>query len=550
MKIRMKVQGLLLWVALYAFIGTAAPMSVEDKKLNNALTGHIEFLADDLLEGRGTGSEGYDLAARYVAAQFRQLGLTPGGNSNSWFQPVPLLESKRMEESARFELHVGGETNVLEYNLDYLAYPNFIEPNVTITAPLVFAGFGVQSPELNYDDFVGIDLKGKIAVVLSKAPPRFPATALAHHSSVREKLKKLVNHGAIGVITIPMPKDMEEFPWPSRINQSRFSGMRWVAQDGTPVDVLPQSKVSIFVSPRGSGKVFARAPKTLQETLARAAASEPQNFPLNMEATISIRSEQRKLSSANVLGVLPGSDKKLMDQAVVLTAHLDHQGRGPAINGDAIYNGAYDNAIGTAMLLEIARILSQESQALKRTFVFAAVTAEEKGLIGSDYLAQNWPLSAKPVANLNLDMVMVSTPTRSFTILGVEHSSLRIPVEAAAKRLGLALHPDPEPERVVFIRSDQYSFIRQGVPAIFPKVYNLKNSEPAPEFITPEQFVKSHYHKPSDDLSLPRDAESSVRFVRFMADVARQVAQAEDAPQWNQGDFFGETFANKPEKNR
>lgn len=548
MKLWFRCFGAIILLSLAAAPGlrAAEPLKPADQRLNQALGAHVEFLADDLLEGRGTGSAGHELAARYVAAQFRQLGLQPGGESGDWFQTVPLIESQLVPDSARFELRAAGETQVLEHSLDYLAGSHFLETNVTVTAPLVFAGFGVRAPELNYDDFANVDLRGKIAVVLAKAPPRFPATALAHHANARQKAKALVDAGAVGVITVPTPKDLEESPWARRVIQSRFAAMRWTQADGTPADVFAQLRASASVSPQGAGKLFARAPKPLAEVLAAAGRSEPPTFPLGLEATISTRSEHRRLSSPNVIGVLPGSDPKLAGESVILTAHLDHQGRGPAINGDPIYNGAYDNAIGISMLLETARLLATEGRRPRRTVVFAAVTAEEKGLRGSEFLAQHLPPGAgRPVANLNLDMVLVTAPTRRYTILGVEHSTLKAPVEAAARRFGLELVPDPRPERVVFVRSDQYSFVRQGVPAIFPKVADPADSGTVTSGISPETFIKEHYHRPSDDLSLPRDADASVRFVRLMTDIARRVANASNAPRWNPGDFFGETFGQQ-----
>jgi len=538
----------LLWTACILATGNyaAAALPLEDQHLDRALGAHIAFLADDLLEGRGAGTPGYDIAARYVAAQFHQLGLRPGGESNAWLQTVPLLESKLVPDTARFELRSGAETDVLDYNLDYLARPSPLETNVTVSAPLVFVGFGVRAPELGYDDLATVDLKGKIAVVLSKAPPRFPATALAHHAHMRQKAKALVERGAIGLITVPTPKDLEETPWPRMLIQSRFPAMRWLQSDGSPADVFPQLKASLSVSPQGAGKLFARAPKSLQDTLTTAAKSEPQSFPLNLEATITTVSEQRRLTSPNVIGVLPGSDPALRQESLVFTAHLDHQGRGPASNGDSIYNGAFDNAIGISMMLEVARALAADVKHPRRTVVFAAVTAEEKGLLGSEFLAQHLPPAVgRPVANLNLDMVLVTAPTRRYTILGIEHSTLRAPVEAAAKRFQLELVPDPQPERVIFIRSDQYSFVRKGVPAIFPKVGNNPGDASPTTGISPETFIKEHYHRPSDDLSLPRDSASSVRFVRFMTDIAGQIANADEPPRWNPGDFFGETFGKR-----
>ena len=513
------------------------------RAVERAIGGHIAFLADDLLEGRAAGARGHEIAARYVATQFGKLGLQPGLGTNGWFQVVPFLESQVVEESRQMSLRHPGGTEVLDCPADFLIGAPFIGTNVSVTAPLVFVGFGVRAPELGHDDLAGVDLRGKIAVVLSKAPSRFPATALAHHSHARQKAKSLAEAGAIGVISVPTPKDLVESPWARQVMQSRFPAMRWTSEDGRPADVVPELKVTGNLSPAGAAKVFARGAKPLAEVLAAGERGEVQGFPLNVEATLSVRAEQRRLTSPNVIGVLPGSDPKLAGEAVVVTAHLDHQGIGTAVNGDAVYNGAYDNAVGVAMMLETARALATEGKRPKRTVVFSAVTAEEKGLRGSEYLAQFFPRgNGRPVANVNLDMVLVTQPTRKFTVLGIEHSTLRGPVEKAAGRAGLELLPDPRPERVTFIRSDQYSFIRQGVPAIFPKVADIPGTKAGPGEVTPEVFVKDHYHRPSDDLSLPRDGESSVRFVRFMVDVVRQVGDAKEAPRWNKGDFFGEMF--------
>jgi Zn-dependent M28 family amino/carboxypeptidase len=306
--------------------------------------------------------------------------------------------------------------------------------------------------------------------------------------------------------------------------------------------VYPQLKGSISMSPQGAGKVFGRSPRPLAEVLAAAARNEAPTFPLNIEATLHTRSIHRHLKSPNVIGLLPGRDPRLSGECVVLTAHLDHMGRGPAVDGDTIYNGAYDNAIGVALMLEVARSLATEGKGPRRTVMFAAVTAEEKGLRGSEYLARHLPAAAgRPVANVNFDMVLLGAPTRRYTVLGIEHSTLRSPVEWAARRHGLELVPDPRPDRVVFVRSDQYSFVRQGVPAIYPKVADAGGAA-VPGVLSPDAYLKEHYHRPSDEAGLPRDPEASVRFVRFMTAVVRRIADANVAPEWNEGDFFGETF--------
>lgn len=520
----------------------AEGLSAADERVNRAIGAHVAFLADDLLEGRAAGSAGHELAARYVVSKFARMGLRPGGDEGGWLQTVPLMESQLVPDSARMELHVDGRTEALEYNLEFLSGPQFTGTNLTVTAPLVFVGYGVRAPELGYDDFAGVDVRGKIAVMLAKAPPRFPATALAHHANARQKSRSLVEAGAVGVIGIPTPKDLEETPWARRIMQSRFPAMRTTDAAGNPEEVYPQLKASVNLSPQGVGKLFAKAPQPVTEVLSAAARSEPPRFPLGIEATLHTHSEHRRLVSPNVIGILPGRDPRLAGESVVLTAHLDHMGRGPAVDGDTIYNGAYDNAIGVALMLEVARALMEEGRRPRRTVVFAAVTAEEKGLRGSEFLARHLPASAgRPVANINLDMVLLGAPTRRYTVLGTEHSTLRGPVEFAAKRMGLELVPDPRPDRVVFVRSDQYSFVRQGVPAIFPKVAD-GGGVPVAGQLSPDQFLKEHYHRPSDEATLPRDAESSVRFARFVTLIARRVADAVEAPRWNPGDFFGETF--------
>ena len=532
-------------VSLTASRSGAATAPAQLDATATAIEAHIAFLADDLLEGRGTGAAGHELAARYVASQFQQRGLRPSGDSNTWFQSVPLSEAKLDSEATRLEFISEGKAQTLEYNLDYVARPHFTETQTTVEAPLAFAGYGVHAPELGYDDFLGLDLKGRVAVVLAKAPAKFPATALAHHSDRREKAMQLVARGAVGMIVVPTPKDLEEAPWPRHVTQAQFSSMRWLDTHGHPTDAFPESKMSITLSPRGTSAVFAHSPKPLNSILQAAAASQPQSFPLSGSVRFISQTELRRLQSPNVLGLLPGSDPKLRAECIVLSAHLDHQGRGPAVKGDGIYNGAYDNAIGTAMILEVAKALMHGgSRPLKRSVLFAAVTAEEKGLIGSDYLAQHIPsIAGKAVANINLDMVLVTMPTSTYVVLGTVHSSLNSPVENAAAKLGLKLMPDPNPESVGFVRSDQYSFIRQGIPAIAPKVFNPTNGLVAPEgMMSPSTYLKEHYHRPSDDLTLPRDTASAVRCVHFITEIIRQVANNPETPHWNSGDFFGEKF--------
>ncbi|MBM3845268.1 MAG: M28 family peptidase [Verrucomicrobia bacterium] len=546
--------GLILLGWITCGVPTSQPMlqgaelSPKDRAIARAIDSHIAFLADDLLEGRGTGTSGYDVAARYVASHFGALGLIPAGDSNTWYQSVPLREGTLENERSVISLKAGEGFQPLTSALDFVLLPNMTEEKVEVSGSLVFVGYGVYAPELQHDDFRGVDLKGRIAVVLGSAPPRFAPTALAHHSSRMQKQEQLAVRGAVGMISIPTPKDLEESPWPKRVAQARFPSMRWTRADGSPAQVFPTLKAVASISPAGAGKVFAKAPISLQQALTAAARGEIQNFPLNQDGVLAVKTRHRQLTSPNVLGLLRGSDPKLRNETLVLTAHLDHLGRGAAVKGDRIYNGAYDNAIGCAMIMECMRLLAGEGRSPRRSVLAAAVTAEEKGLVGSEFLAGHPPaMAGRFVGNVNLDMVLATRPSRHVTMLGIEHSSLRDPVETAASRFGFELLPDPRPDRVAFVRSDQYSFVRNGIPAVSPKITDLPGTRSEPGVFTPDEFVKVHYHQPSDESTLPRDEATSVRFVRFMAEVIRLAANSERPPRWNPGDFFGETFGKTGE---
>lgn len=504
---------------------------------------HVEFLAGDLLEGRATASRGYDIAAAYVAAQFRQAGLQPGGDDKSFFQSVPLLEATPVLPGSSAELVRDDDTYAFEYGTHYLPAADFSSASSTLSAPLVFAGFGVDAPELGYNDFEGIDLKGRIAVVFSGAPAKFPNHQRAYYSWNDRKLTSLVEHGAVGVITIDSSVDAKRTPWERRVAMSWTPEMRWLDEAGVPQNSHPELKLRFRFNHDAATQLFETAPTSFAAALAASDEGTPQGFQLPGMLTMSATTGLRRTESANVIGILPGSDPALKNEYVVLTAHLDHLGRGAAVNGDSVYNGAHDNAVGIAIMLEIARALHSSGARPKRSLIFAAVTAEEKGLLGSDFFAHQAQAEEKKlVADINMDMPLPFTPIFDFVALGAQHSTLGTTAKQAVALQGYRLSADAAPEQVKFIRSDQFSFIRRGIPAIVLTTgYQPRDASVDLDDIR-RQFLAAHYHQPSDDLSLPIDYPTAADLARINVRIALGVANAANAPRWSSGDFFAEKF--------
>lgn len=504
---------------------------------------HVEFLAGDLLEGRATASRGYDIAAAYVAAQFRQAGLQPGGDDKSFFQSVPLLEATPVLPGSSAELVRDDDTYTFEYGTHYLPAADFSSASSTLSAPLVFAGFGVDAPELGYNDFEGIDLKGRIAVVFSGAPAKFPNHQRAYYSWTDRKLSTLVEHGAVGVITVDSSADAKRTPWERRVAMSWTPEMRWLDEGGAPQNSHPELKLRFRFNHDAATQLFETAPTSFAAALATSDEGTPQGFTLPGMLTMSATTGLRRTESANVIGILPGSDPALKNEYVVLTAHLDHLGRGAAVNGDSVYNGAHDNAVGIAIMLEIARALHASGAKPKRSVVFAAVTAEEKGLLGSDFFAHQAQADEKKlIAAINMDMPLPFTPIFDFVALGAQHSTLGTAAKQAVALQGFRLSADAEPEQVKFIRSDQFSFIRRGIPAIVLTTgYQPRDASVDLDDIR-RQFLAAHYHQPSDDLSLPIDYPTAADLARINVRIALAVANAANAPRWTSGDFLAEKF--------
>lgn len=535
-------------VVAFGLLGAEAPTHAEDPSLApvpDAIRAHVEFLASDLLEGRAAGSRGYDVAAAYVTAHFRTLGLRPGGDDGSYLQAFPLVEATPVVTAATVVLERDGVRTPFEYATDFLPGADVRSARTDVSAPMTFVGFGVSATELGYDDLAGVDLAGRIAVAFSGAPATFAPNERAYYSWSVHKLEQLARRGAVGLVTLYVPEDLRRVPWERRVAMSWVRRMRWLDANGVPVDDFNQIRAGIsFDTPRAA-PLFAGSGRALDEAIAAAGRGEAQAFALAGKLTIGLRTTLGTTTSSNVLGVLEGSDPALKDQFLVVTAHLDHIGRGAAVGGDAIYNGSYDNASGTAILLEMARLLVARGPG-RRSILFAAVGAEEHGLLGSDYLVRNPPAYiGRIVANVNMDMPLALTPMADLVAFGAQHSTLGPIAERAAAAEGFRLTPDPWPEEVIFVRSDQFSFVRQGIPSLYLDS-GVTARDPSVD-VEPlvRRFLSEHYHQPSDEITLPIDYATLAGLAATNVRIVLEVANASDTPRWHDGDFFGTRFGTR-----
>ncbi len=519
-----------------------AQQAAEPSFSGERIKADISFLADDLLEGRDAGTRGYDLAARYVASQFQAIGLQPG-NNGSWFQQVPLARAS-LAANAPARLHVGDRSFVNGSEVVFGANPLFGAQD--FAADAVFVGYGLDDPAQGFNDYAGVDVRGKIAVALWGFPPGSPSEVAAH--LVSEKSRMAQARGAIGLINIVTPTLERIFPWKQQQPYATRPTLRWVGTDGQPFLAAPKLQIEGRITPAAAEGLFAGAPRSLQSLLADSGKTgvKPKGFALKQRIRVERTNAIEKITSPNVVAVLPGSDPALAGETIAVIGHLDHDGIVAPVNGDSIMNGAMDNAAGIATMLEAARAFVQSGVRPKRTILFAAVTAEEDGLLGADYLARH-PLAGagKVVGVVNLDMPILTYNFEDVIGFGAEHSTIGPAVRRAIASAGVALSPDPFPEEVSFVRSDHYMFVKQGVPSIF-----LATGIGGPGKAATEDFLGKHYHRVSDDMSRPFDWAAAAKFARINYLIARELADAPQAPRWYAGNFFGNTFAEDAPKAR
>lgn len=531
-----------------------APLSAEDQIAQeramfspDRIRADVRFLADDLLRGRDTGSEGYRIAANYVAAEFARLGLKPAGDDGTYFQEVPFKTAHVEEGGAAMSITVGGETRELAFGDDFFMGGNVKIPAGEISADLVFVGYGVHAPEIGHDDLADLELGGKIAVAISGAPVSFNTEIRAHHGSSTTKAKALGARGAVGLITFSTRAGEERRPF-SRLK--RFIGFKsydWVAP-GEGTDAGSGITVAASVNHDVVRSLFEGALSDLDAVLDEAAEGAPKGFALQSTATLKRESTlSDTFESPNVLAVLEGSDPSLRDEYVVLSAHLDHIGVNENADGDdKINNGALDNATGVSILMEVARAYVRNGDMPRRSILFAIVAAEEKGLLGAEYFA-HYPTVEKStmVANVNLDMPLILYDFTDVVAFGAERSSLGPITEDALGKIGVGLSPDPMPEQGIFTRSDHYRFVQQGIPSVFLVTgwgRGVGGKDGGAIF---REFLGHTYHSPADDIGQEINYDAGAKFAHANWLIATAIANGERRPTWNEGDFFGDTFAGK-----
>lgn len=501
---------------------------------------HLTFLGDDLLEGRGTGTRGHELAAKYVASQLEAAGLEPAG-TEGWFQPVKLRETVADPKACAVTLVKDGKRTPQVWGDDFIVRGRPAIEAAEVEAPVVFVGFGLTAPDRGWDDYAGVDVKGKLVATVYDVPTQFASEEAAARTSTEQVEANAAAHGAIGLIRLGTPALEKMLPWKRIVANAVFPAMTFFKADGSIAKSVPELKVSALLSPGLSARVFEKAPKSFEQALEGLKDKQPHSFELPVKLSIKSVAKHRDLTSPNVVGVLRGSDPKLKDEYVVYSSHLDHLGIGAPVDGDSIYNGVVDNASGSAVLVSLAQTFAAMPKKPKRSLLFVFTTAEEKGLLGADAFAEQPTVPAKSmVANINMDGASLFYPFDDVVALGEAHSSLHAQVAKAAAELGLTVSPDPQPDQAYFVRSDQFPFVLAGVPAVFASEgFKAKDKAfDARKFA--EQWVSTRYHAPSDDLKQPLAWDAAVEYGQFHFLLGYHVAQDAARPTWNKGDYFGE----------
>ncbi len=524
-------------IALFALLAAPLAQAQQLDAAQAALKSHVQFLASDALRGREAGTRDYDVAAEYVAAQMLRLGLQPGAGG-SWFQPVTLV-AYRAAEKAKWSLTRGGTTIPLQFGIDFVNTAAPATPDFTAEGGMVFAGYGIVYPQGGRDDYKGLDVKGKIVAILPGVPKGLPNEVEAHFGDDEQKAAIAAAHGAKAVVLLESGAQRAQYTFEQIIPFYDYERTTWARPDGTAYAVAAGAPPVGYLGSVGAEKLFAGARIKWADVLA--AEKKGARIPTGpLVGTIAVASKSRlvTLNSRNVVGLIPGSDPALKDQVVVLSAHLDHVGVGQPINGDRIYNGAMDNAIGVSTMLEVAQRFMASGGKPRRSMLFVALTGEEKGLLGSDYFAHYPPVpKAALVADVNMDMPILTYPLVDVVALGGERSSLGPVIAAAAAEQGLKVVPDPAPEEMFFVRSDHYSFVKSGIPAV-----SLDTGPGGEGAVAQRKFLDENYHKPSDQIDLPFDWASAEKYLNLNYAVAHALTDAPERPRWNKGDFFGVQF--------
>ncbi len=498
---------------------------------------HVRFLADDLLEGRGPGVRGGDIAAKYIAAQFEQLGLKPAGDDGTYLQQVNF---KGVLTQPASSASISGQGAPLDLKLvqDYVITNETQTATADVDAPIVFVGFGIDAPEYQWDDYQGIDVKGKVVLVIVNEPPSndptfFTGEALTYYGRWVYKYEQAARQGAVGAIIIHRT-DLASYDWD--VVRNSWSTEQVFLRD----DRDPKLKAAAWVQQDIARKMMASSGLDLDAMIKSAGQRgfKARELPLRFKAhTVS---EVREFRSPNVLGILPGTQAGAVRQAVVYSAHYDHLGIDPRIQGDQIYNGAVDNATGCGVLLELARAFSKSGVQPPQPVLFAAVTAEESGLLGSNYLGKHLPIPAAQIAlDLNYDAIQPEGIPESVSLAGAERTSFFPVVKRTAAAFHFDIQPDPEPGAGHYYRSDHFSLARTGVPAFTVNLGSKFKDQPqAWGKALQERYTEKNYHRPSDEYTPQMDFTGNAMLARFGFALGWQAMTARDTVKWLHGDEF------------
>jgi len=499
---------------------------------------HVKFLADDLLEGRGTGTRGGDIAANYIAAQFALYGLKPAGDDGSYLQKVDFT-GVLTQPGSSFSLQPShGAPLDLKLGDDYVTNNQTQTDSVDIDAPVVFVGYGIEAPEYRWNDFKGVDVKGKVVLVIVNEPPStdpkfFKAEAMTYYGRWTYKFEEAARKGAVGALIIHRT-DLASYPW--QVVRSSWSN----EQVYTSHDRDPKLQAASWIQLEVARQLFAAAGLKLDDMMQEAGTRKFKARELPMRLKAHVVSKIREFESYNVLGLLPGSSEGPKTQAVVYSAHYDHLGLDPTLSGDNIYNGAVDNGTGCGILLELAHAFAALGAKLPHPVLFASVTAEEKGLLGSNYLGKHLPIPAEQIAlDLNFDAVPPIGTPESVNVTGAERTTFFPVVERTSKAFGFDIQPDPEPGAGHYYRSDHFSLARAGVPG-FSVNTALKFAGHPPEWgkAQRDEYTAKHYHQPSDEYRADMDFASNAALAKFGFALGWQALNAKQTVNWLSGDEF------------
>jgi hypothetical protein len=518
-----------------------AAVAAEPQVSAERFKAHVTYLADDRLEGRKTGTQGHEMAADYIAGELAAMGVRPAGDKNGWRHSVPLVEIKPAETAATLVIEGPVGAVELTHGREALIIGAMAEGRTETAGGLVFAGYGVRNPADGIDDYAGLDVKGKIVVLLVGVREIDGPNAPEESEALFDTAKEL---GAVGIIMVPGRRLTRLVPW-SRVLKNAMDAEEpataWREADGKPHMIgAPPVDALAFIDNKAAAPLFAGAGQSLEAVLdSQFKGDRPKGFALKARAKVVQTMAHRRFESPNVIGLIEGSDPKLKNEYIILMGHADHLGMMPDGEGDRIFNGALDNAGGIAAVLEVARALKTGPVRPRRSILIIATTGEEEGLLGADFFAHHPTVPKESiVAVVNIDMPILTYDFLDVVAYGADHSTIESVVEKAAADMDLMVSPDPEPEEKIFMRSDHYAMVQAGIPSVMLKLGVEGDGEAAWK-----TFFDSRYHKVGDDLSQPINWDAGAKLVRLNHRIVLDLANADGRPQWYEGDEYGDKYA-------